>query len=920
MKTESGGGGKRNINRRAALFACAMAGLLGGAAISPVRGEAEALPARTFAHPDRIRYDGQCLTIDGRDVFIYSGAFHYFRCPKPLWRDRFQKIKDAGFNAVETYAAWNWHERAQPAGLDDYSKMDLTDLEDWLQLAESFGFYIIVRPGPYICAEWDTGGYPQWLLTKRPASVPAGQAWLRGDDPTYLAWCKHWYDAVCPVIARHQVTRKAPGQPGVILVQLENEYDYAGFSDDVKRNQVRALGRAALANGIDVPLFTCWTHCVRGQSDPLLRQVFDSCNFYPRWGVDGIASDIAKLGREQPDAPRMTTELQGGWFSRVGGQLSDEQDGLTAAQINNLTLFAIQNGDTVLNYYMLFGGSNPGDWGARDMTTTYDYNAPIREWGGVGDRYQRVWALGHLLREHGARLARSKVVPCTVTGTPSDVSVVLRQAADGGRYFFIRTSQHAASRTGTARVKATAGDPTELAIAYTLEPFGAKVLYLPAGVNEPAAGEWLPKPAPEVARPAKVPAPVKLLMARQQADSGPAHWLALRPGETLAEAGLYDSRFIYYRAETDSATKTNLLVEHAPGDAVLAAVDGRGATGVNTRGGLTTVALPPGPHRLLLLYENRGHANGGLDMERAAGIQHAEVSARPLGGGRPITGWRMHEVPEATNRPEVQPDFNVDTWRTVNADELDANQLRAGRTAVFRALVPVSTAELRSGGLNLQFGRIDDHGWVYVNGQFVGEATDWARAYKFDVTAQLHAGTNCVAVIVQNTDGAGGLGQPGLGQNSDGAPLSLTACGSPAGVEAQWFAPGFDDQSWTATTVGSTATNGASALLTWYRLAFELPAPQPGEWVPWRLHLAAAGNGFLYLNGHALGRYWQVGPQHDFFLPECWLNFGPGQRNVVTLSLRPDGRGTAIEAAAVEPYASFAEVRPAGATPASHPQ
>jgi hypothetical protein len=82
---------------------------------------ARAQSARVFAHPDRIRYDRRCLTIDGKDVFIYSGSFHYFRCPKALWPDRFQKIKDAGFNCIEAYIAWNWCEPQMPAGLNDFS-------------------------------------------------------------------------------------------------------------------------------------------------------------------------------------------------------------------------------------------------------------------------------------------------------------------------------------------------------------------------------------------------------------------------------------------------------------------------------------------------------------------------------------------------------------------------------------------------------------------------------------------------------------------------------------------------------------------------------------------------------------------------------------------------------------------------------
>lgn len=81
--------------------------------------------AKRVFHPERIRYDGSCMTIDGQDVFIYSAAFHYFRCPEELWRDRFQKIKEAGFNTVETYVPWNWHEREMPKSLEDTTHFDL---------------------------------------------------------------------------------------------------------------------------------------------------------------------------------------------------------------------------------------------------------------------------------------------------------------------------------------------------------------------------------------------------------------------------------------------------------------------------------------------------------------------------------------------------------------------------------------------------------------------------------------------------------------------------------------------------------------------------------------------------------------------------------------------------------------------------
>jgi len=869
---------------------------------------AGAQPARHFPHPDRIRYDGQCLTIDGKDTLIYSGAFHYFRCPKPLWHDRFQKIKEAGFNAVETYVPWNWHEPQMPSSLKDFSKVDLTDLRDWLNMAEELGFYIIIRPGPYICAEWDTGGFPQWLLTKQLASWKG--EWLRSDEPTFLAWSKHWYDAVCPVLANHQITRKRPGEPGIILFQLENEYDYARFSDPVKVRHLKALGEAALANGIDVPLFTCWTHQIRGQTDPVLSQVFDACNFYPRWRVEGeLRPAITKLRAEQPDAPLATTELQGGWFCEVGGRLSQDQEGVTAAQIQNLTLFALQIGDTLLNYYMLFGGSNLGDSAARNLTTTYDYNAPIREWGGVDARYQRVKAIGAMLREHGSRLAHAQLVDCEFEASQTDVKAAMRRAADGSRYIFVRTSEHAEPRVGSAHLKEKSGNATDLAFSYDLEPFGAKVLYLPPGTTDTTKSQWLPASEPAPKRPTDLPSPVVIASARRRVDSGPSKWAPLPSGQRLAQAGVYGSQFVFYTASAPVGAKTNLLVEVPAGDRVVLTANGMLAPELGGTAGTLAFGLPAGPNQLLMLYENPGHANFGSDIGNPSGIAAARLSSSPLVAGKPITGWRMHHVQNTNDRPEVKPDFNDQDWSPVAVDKLQAAELSPGQAAVYRAPLELTDAELKTGRINLNFARIDDLGWVYVNGEKIGATTDWSRSYSFDATKVLHPGQNLVAVVVQNTDARGGLGMPTVSQESDVSPVTLDAFGPPAGIEQRWWDPTLNDHTWETVNLGAQSCAPTNALLTWHRLRFNLPAPKPTVWVPWRLHLQAVGNGFLYLNGHPIGRYWEAGPQHDFFLPECWLNFGNGRANVLTVSLRSVQSPVLIASAAVEPYTDFAEFR-----------
>jgi len=144
------------------------------------------------------------------------------------------------------------------------------------------------------------------------------------------------------------------------------------------------------------------------------------------------------------------------------------------------------------------------------------------------------------------------------------------------------------------------------------------------------------------------------------------------------------------------------------------------------------------------------------------------------------------------------------------------------------------------------------------------------------------------------------------------------------GVAGKWFAipPGASPAGWSTSrldaaetvpergTLADAPSGGTTALATWYRIEFEMPAPVAGIWVPWKAGIDAAGDGLIYLNGHELGRYWEAGPQRQFYLPECWLNFGPGKKNVITLCLSPLSRGARLRAVDISPYADQAEFRP----------
>ena len=164
---------------------------------------------RPPAAQSAIQIDGQGFIIHGQRTYIASGCIHYPRVPRALWRDRMLRLKRAGFNTVQTYAFWNFHEPRE----NEWDFSGEKDIGAFLDTGQELGLYATVRVGPYVCAEWDSGGYPIWLKFKPPFKV-------RTADPGFLAWNDHWYDKILPIVAKHQIHKGG----NVIMVQLENEH------------------------------------------------------------------------------------------------------------------------------------------------------------------------------------------------------------------------------------------------------------------------------------------------------------------------------------------------------------------------------------------------------------------------------------------------------------------------------------------------------------------------------------------------------------------------------------------------------------------------------------------------------------------------------------------------------------------------
>ncbi|WP_020520836.1 glycoside hydrolase family 35 protein [Catelliglobosispora koreensis] len=318
---------------------------------------------------------------DGREHRVLSGALHYFRVRPQQWRHRLGMLRAMGLNTVETYVPWNLHE-PKPG---EFAL--LNDLPAFLEAAAQGGLDAIVRPGPYICAEWDNGGLPSWL-TGQPGIR------IRCLDERYLSAVDSWFDQLIPLVAEHQVTRGG----NVIMVQVENEYGSYGSDQAYLRHLADGLTR----RGIDVPLFTS-----DGPEDFMLTGgtipgVLATVNF----GSEPEQAFKTFRGYRESD-PLFCMEFWCGWFDHWGNE-HVTRDPADAAD----TLKRMLDAGASVNIYMAHGGTNFGLWAGANRpgadhlgvlkadVTSYDYDAPIDERGGPTEKY---WKFREVLQTYAAQ-------------------------------------------------------------------------------------------------------------------------------------------------------------------------------------------------------------------------------------------------------------------------------------------------------------------------------------------------------------------------------------------------------------------------------------------------------------------------------------------------------------------------------------
>jgi len=330
-----------------------------------------------------VAYDAKGFIINGKRLFIYGGELHYFRIPPSQWWDRLNKCKQAFFNSIGAYMAWNWHE-AQEGQFDFTGERDLPK---WLKLIQDLGLYCIARPGPYICSEWNFGGLPNWMATK--------EVEFRSADERFLQCCRRWLKEVDQILLPFLVTRGGI----VYLYQIENEF----WWNDVPYHE--KLAKLVQEDGIDVPLVTNTNGKLPAFGSPFL----DSITSYPMpWVVDDTTRHLDRLFALQPDMPKMLMELEGGWFTSLGSMRPTARGYFPPRWTEMYVKTLIAQGVNAMNHYMFHGGTNPGYWAGGDVTTSYDWDGSIREWGELSERYYVLRRIGGFLQSFGTTLLETK--------------------------------------------------------------------------------------------------------------------------------------------------------------------------------------------------------------------------------------------------------------------------------------------------------------------------------------------------------------------------------------------------------------------------------------------------------------------------------------------------------------------------------
>ena len=315
--------------------------------------------------PGTFTVGDKTFLLNGQPFVVKAAEVHYPRIPRPYWEHRIQMCKALGMNAVCIYIFWNIHEQRE----GEFNFTDNNDVAEFCRLAQKNGMYVIVRPGPYVCAEWEMGGLPWWLLKKKDIK-------LRERDPYFMERVKIFEEKVGEQLAPLTIQNGGP----IIMIQVENEYGSYG-EDKPYISEIRDCLRSVY--GKEVSLFQCdW-------SSNFTKNGLDDLTWTMNFGTGAnIDQQFRRLGELRPNAPKMCSEFWSGWFDKWGARhetrpAKDMVEGMDEMLSKGISF----------SLYMTHGGTSFGHWAGANSpgfapdVTSYDYDAPINEYGHTTPKY-----------------------------------------------------------------------------------------------------------------------------------------------------------------------------------------------------------------------------------------------------------------------------------------------------------------------------------------------------------------------------------------------------------------------------------------------------------------------------------------------------------------------------------------------------
>lgn len=319
-----------------------------------------------------LRTEREEFYLEGKPFRILSGSIHYFRVVPEYWRDRLLKLKAMGLNTVETYVPWNLHEEIR----GQFNFQGILDVVHFIKLAQDVGLYVIIRPGPYICAEWELGGLPSWLLRDPKMK-------LRSMHPAYIHAVDNYFNKLLPMFVPLQFSYGGP----IIAFQVENEY--GSFGEKLSVEYMMHLKKLMIKNGLKELLFTSdGIKQLKAHHYPHVRGVLKTANFQ-----NNVTNKLIDLKQLQPDKPLMVTEFWPGWFDHWGEPHHQMEAEKVAQRVSNV----LEAGASI-NLYMFHGGTTFGflnganavkeNFQYQPTVSSYDYDAPLSEAGDVTKKYK----------------------------------------------------------------------------------------------------------------------------------------------------------------------------------------------------------------------------------------------------------------------------------------------------------------------------------------------------------------------------------------------------------------------------------------------------------------------------------------------------------------------------------------------------